>query len=72
MMLNTELVKIEINGNQLILLVKASEGGWVEMMPFENDLRGRIAALSVAVDCLAGKFYPRRAVAESDRILRLK
>lgn len=60
MILKTEIVKIIEENSKLTVIVKMKDGGELELMPFDSDLRGQIAALTIAIDCLAGKFYPAR------------
>lgn len=52
------LVKIGFNGTQHRVFIKMSAGGWLEHNPFPGDLRGLVAAMTLATDCIAGKFYP--------------
>jgi len=60
--LNTEIVKIFQTNDGYHTQVAMQEGGWLEMATFPNDLKGLVAALDLATNCAAGKFYPRRPV----------
>lgn len=60
--LDTDLVKIKDDGREYKVLIRMSQGGTLEHEPFERNLRGLIAAMQLATECLAGKFYPRRVV----------
>lgn len=60
--LTHKLVRIIFDGNQHRVYIALSKGGWLEHNPFPGDLRGLVAAMSLATDCLAGKFYPMGVV----------
>lgn len=59
--LDHKLVKIIDAEKEFRVLIQMSEGGWLEHNPFPHDLRGMVAALQLATDVVAGKFYPMRA-----------
>lgn len=49
------LCKILIEGSETKLFIKMMDGRWATQRPYENDLRGHIGALTLALDVLAGK-----------------
>lgn len=54
-MLNTELVRAVIDGGQIKLYIRMTNGQWAVQRPYDADLRGQISALTLALDALAGK-----------------
>lgn len=58
LILQTDIVRIEFTGKEHRVLIRLSKGGWLEHNPFPGDLRGLVSAMSLATDCLAGKFFP--------------
>jgi hypothetical protein len=63
--LNHELIKILEDKGQYRVLISMTNGGQVEHQPFPGDQRGLVAAVSLAVDVLAGKIWLSH-VAETD------
>jgi len=62
LILNTPLVKIEDTGTEYRVLIALSDGGAIEHNPFGRNQEGLVAALLLAADVNAGKFYPKRVV----------
>lgn len=61
LILNTQFVKIlQLTTGKYRVLIAMSDGGWIEHNEFDGDARGLVAAMSLATDCCAGKFYPKR------------
>lgn len=60
---STDLIKVMDNGQQYVVHIALSEGGWIEHNPFERSQQGLVAALLLAADVNAGKFWLKRAVA---------
>ncbi len=60
--LNTELVQIHDNGSEYQIFINMSRGGQIEHEPMPRDLRGLVAALQLATEVCAGKFFPRQVV----------
>lgn len=58
--LDTDIVKIKLTEEGYCAFIKMQNGSWLEHTPYENDLKGLVAVLDLAVNCCAGKFYPRR------------
>ena len=63
LILQTDIVRIEFTGKEHRVLIRLSEGGWLEHNPFPGDLRGLVSAMCLATDCLLGKFFPRAVLA---------
>lgn len=59
LILDTELVQIVQEGGEYRMFIKMSRGGTLEHEPFPQDLRGLVAALQLATEVCAGKFFPR-------------
>lgn len=68
LILDTELVKIFFTGSEHRVFIAISQGGVLEHEPFPGDLRGLVAALDLARECCAGKFFPKCVVKENERI----
>lgn len=64
LILDAELVKIYFTGNEYRVLISMSRGGMLEHEPFPGDLRGLVAAMTLATEVCAGKFFPRGVVKE--------
>ena len=60
--LDTELVKINDTGDEYQVLIAMSQGGVIEHEPFPHNLQGLVAALQLATEICAGKFFPRRVL----------
>jgi hypothetical protein len=61
LILNDEIVKVyENKENQAynVFIRLSAQDGWIEHNPFPGNLQGKIAAMSLATDCMAGKFFP--------------
>jgi hypothetical protein len=58
LILQHRLVRIEFDGTQHRVFIAMSRGGYLEHNPFPGDLRGLVSAMTLATDCLAGKFFP--------------
>jgi hypothetical protein len=58
--LDTDIVRIVLTDEGYNVFIKMQNGSWLEHAPFEGDLKGLVNALDLAVNCCAGKFYPRR------------
>jgi hypothetical protein len=58
----TELVQINDLGNQYQVLIPLTQGGTVEHEPFPKSLEGLVAAMQLATEICAGKFFLRRVV----------
>lgn len=54
-LLNHELCKIIIEDGKTQLFIKMQDGRFAVQRPYENDLRGHIGALQLALDVLSGK-----------------
>lgn len=68
LILNTEFCKIEDNGKELVVLIAMKDGGWLEHVPFPNDMKGMVGALDLAINCVSGKFFPRREKKEAQSL----
>lgn len=55
--LNTPWAQIFLTKAGYQLLIKMSEGGWVEHNPFPPKPEGLVAAMQVATEVCAGKFF---------------
>ena len=60
LILNTEFCKIEETDKELNVFIAMKDGGWLEHTPYPNDMKGLVAALDLAINCVSGKFFPRR------------
>lgn len=69
--LNHEIVRIEATDKSHRVFIRLAAGGWLEHNPFPRDLRGLVAAMDLARDCMAGKFFPMAVVQENQRDQRL-
>jgi hypothetical protein len=67
LIVNHEIVKVMFEAGQHRVLIKLSEGGFIEHNPFPGDLRGLVAAMDLARDCIAGKFFPARIVQTKEK-----
>jgi hypothetical protein len=54
-LLNHDLCKVRIEGAKTCLYIRMENGQYAIQRPFENDLRGHIGALTLALDVLSGK-----------------
>jgi hypothetical protein len=63
--LDTKLVRIVDAGHEYQVFIALSKGGSIEHNPFPPTQEGLVAALLLAADVNAGKFYPMRVVTES-------
>ena len=75
--LNTKfcVIKDSDDLSQLRVFIAMSNGGWIEHNSFENNLQGLVAALDLATQVCAGKFYPKGIVSDSElgtKVERLK
>jgi hypothetical protein len=57
--LDTSLIKINKIDDKLQVLISCANGQVLEHASFNDDLRGLIGALTLAIDVTAGKFYPQ-------------
>lgn len=65
LVVNTDLIKVVKRGKELIPYIAFSKGGWLEHNSFTAEkLEGFLAALMLAADVVAGKFYPARIVSD--------
>lgn len=62
---------IEENGF-ITLYIKMRNGQWAVQAPYAADLRGAIGALTLAVDCLAGKVMLTTVTTLDERDFQLK
>lgn len=60
--LDTKLIQVLDTGSEYQVLIALSRGGVIEHEPFERSQQGLVAALLLAADVNAGKFFPRRVV----------
>lgn len=60
--LNTELVRAVVESGKLIVYIRMANGKWAIQRPYDADLRGQIAALTLAIDALAGKIILQDSV----------
>jgi hypothetical protein len=60
--LQHELVKVFKTSNGYEMHICMQNGQWVEHEPFPGDQRGLVAAVSLAAEVLAGKFWLRKAL----------
>jgi hypothetical protein len=51
---------------KLRVFIALSDGGWIEHQEFDNNLQGLVAALDLATQCCAGKFYPKKVVTREE------
>ena len=58
LILQHKIVRIELENGKHYVFIRLSQGGWLRHNPFTGDLRGLVSAMSLATDCLAGKFFP--------------
>ncbi len=59
--LNTRLCRIMLDGGKYrVLLLAHEDGSVIEHEPFDNNQQGLVAALLLAADVNAGKFFLRR------------
>jgi hypothetical protein len=56
--LETPLIKITEENGELVPTIKTSSGQLLEHNHMENNLKGMVAALTLALDVLTGRFYP--------------
>jgi hypothetical protein len=66
-LLNTELVRAIVEKGQINLYIRMGDGKWACQRPYDADLRGQIAALTLAIDALAGKIILTESVQLDDR-----
>jgi len=66
-MLNTELVRAVIEKGQCKVFIRMADGKWAVQRPYDADLRGQIAALTLAIDALAGKIILTEVVQLDER-----
>ena len=57
LILNTPIVRIEQIDNTYVLKLRTSSGKFMQCKPYDKDLKGMIAALTLAIDALAGKVW---------------
>lgn len=55
--LNHDMIKIVFTGAEYRAFLTIQEGGEVEHQPFPGNQMGLVAAMTMAVDVLAGKFW---------------
>lgn len=60
----TDHIQIEDHGDQYKVFLPLQTGGVVEHEPFPRNPQGLVAALLLAADVCAGKFYLKRIVVE--------
>jgi hypothetical protein len=70
--LQTDLVRIIDDKTQYAVHIRLSKGGWIEHEPFERKQSGLVAALLLAADVNAGKFFPRRVINEKSEPLMIE
>lgn len=63
---DTMLCKIEVKGMKLVPYIRLTKGGWIQHASFDNDLKGTVAALMLATDVNAGKFYPESVISDNE------
>ncbi len=66
------IVKESDTGTHLRVFIALSKGGWIEHNEFDNNLQGLVAALDLATQCCAGKFYPKCLVSEESKAIGLR
>lgn len=64
LILDTPLVQIHLVNGAYEVAIAMSRGGMLEHEPFGGDQRGLVAALQLAVEVNAGKFFPRGVIAD--------
>lgn len=62
LIINTPLIRVQLEDNMLVPYVKLSEGGWIEHNAFNADSQGYIAALQLSSQVMAGAFWPKKLV----------
>mgnify|MGYP003352345167 CR=1 FL=1 len=71
--LNLPICKIQLTKEGYVVLIKMKSGQWLEHCPFPADERGTVAALLLAADVCAGKFYPSKIVdSETPKLIGFK
>lgn len=65
--LRTDLVHIYQTPTGYEVMIRLEKGGWIRHQPFPPDLRGRVGAMQLATDVLAGKFWPQSVVVSPDQ-----
>lgn len=65
LVVNTELIKVTLENGSLVPRIKMADGGILELKSFKADLQGYIAALGLATEVLAGKFWPSHVVKDN-------
>lgn len=70
--LDTDIVKINDTGSEYQVLIRMSQGGVIEHEPFSHDVRGLVAALQLATEICAGKFFPKRVLQNDQKQIGLK
>lgn len=71
LILNTPTCTLHKESAGHVLKCRLDSGDWLIMHPFPGDLTGLLAALNVASEILAGKFWPSRVVkGEGDGLIQ--
>jgi hypothetical protein len=69
LILNTPNCRIVQTKDKMILEMKMDNGQWVRQMPYTNDLKGLVAALTLSIDVVAGKIWLQSAVDDDKKNL---
>lgn len=59
---NTPLVCVKKGSVGFHMYITCKDGSIIEHEPFSNDLQGMVAAISLAAEICAGKFYLNKVV----------
>ena len=68
LILDTEICRIIQKQTGYHTYIRAKDGSWVEMVEYQNDLKGLVNALDLALNACSGKFYPAKGTAHLDRL----
>lgn len=61
--LQTKNCRIHLEGAKYVLMMKMAKGNkWIQNAPFDGDLRGLMAALTLSLDVISGKVWPAEII----------
>ena len=72
LIVNTPAVIVFKSTNGYEMHITCKDGTIVEHEPFKNDLEGMVAAISLAAEICAGKFYLKCLLKPKDTILKIE
>lgn len=67
LVLDTDNVKVYLEGAGHVVYIKMGDGKWMVNRPHSGDLKGLVAALTLGIDALAGKIWPMTAVSLNEK-----